>query len=51
MWKDMQNLILFNEQWRVGVINLLHLHLEWFICSNIQAFLHENTLKYYLGNE
>lgn len=47
MWKDTQNLILFkisSGEW--GMINLLHVYLEWFIFSNMQAFLYENTLKY-----
>lgn len=52
MWKDTENLILFkisSGEW--GMINLLHIYLEWFICSNTQAFLFENTLKYYLVNK
>lgn len=34
------NLLLFkicSEE--LGEINLLHIHLEWFICSSTQAFL------------
>lgn len=46
MWKDIQNLILF----KVGsgeeeVINLLHIYLYWFTCSNMQALYMKTVLK------